>query len=277
MSSAFSSYVHGTDAVEQQRLDLMNRIINEPSLRELNLTPGQRVLDVGSGTGQFSRLMARVVGEAGTVIGIEREEKQRATAERLAEAAGETGLVEFRRGDALDLPLAESELSSFDVVYSRFVLEHLNDPAAAVRQMVAAVRPGTGRIVLQDDEHDVMRLWPECEPFDEIWRAYYETYSKLGLDPHVGRKLVALLHEAGATPIRNIQLFYGACAGSGDFEPVIQNCIGVLEGARDTVLRNGSMRDADYSRRITAFQQWAERPDAALWYGMFVAEGKRDA
>jgi ubiquinone/menaquinone biosynthesis C-methylase UbiE len=99
-----SEYIHGTEPEEQQRLTLLNTILlNEGTLHELRLQKGDRILDVGSGLGQLSRAMAR---QAKTrAIAIERSEEQIAEAARQAKTEGEEHLVEFRQGDATDLPL----------------------------------------------------------------------------------------------------------------------------------------------------------------------------
>ena len=66
-------YIHGTTPAEQQRLSLLNDLINQASLRELGLSGGERFLDIGSGLAQFTRTVARAVGPAGRVVGIENE------------------------------------------------------------------------------------------------------------------------------------------------------------------------------------------------------------
>src|SRR5262245_31819823 len=166
-----SCYIHGTAAGEQGRLSLLNDLINQAALRELNLRGGERVLDVGSGLAQFTRAMARAVGPAGRVIGIEKSRAQFVEALRQARADGEEHLTELREGDALALPLGDDEWGTFDVAHARFILEHVRDPLGVVRQMVRAVRPG-GRVVLADDDHDVLRLWPEPPGLREAWQAY---------------------------------------------------------------------------------------------------------
>jgi ubiquinone/menaquinone biosynthesis C-methylase UbiE len=204
-----SHYIHGSSAEEQGRLAALNDLINQAALREINLQGGERILDVGSGLGQFTRAMARVAGPAGRVVGIERDPQQLADAIRRARADGEEGLAELRAGDALALPLRPEEWGTFDVAHCRFLLEHLRDPLAVVRTLVRAVRPG-GRVILADDDHDVLRLWPEPPGFGPLWQAYIRTYDRLGNDPYVGRRLIELLHKAGAPPARSNWLFFGA-------------------------------------------------------------------
>ncbi len=147
------------------------------------------------------------------MIGVERSEAQLAEARRLAELAGERDAIEFRQGDATRLPLRSEEWATFDVAHTRFLLEHVTDPAAVVREMLRAVKPG-GRIVLEDDGHDVLRLWPEPPGFGRLWQCYLRSYDRIGCDPFVGHRLVSLLHSAGAEPTRNTWLFFGAARGS---------------------------------------------------------------
>src|SRR5437763_10856832 len=98
------AYLHGTHPEEQARLARLNDLMNEGSLRELRLAGGEAILEVGSGLGQMARAMARAAGPAGRVVAVERSPEQLARAEHLARAAREGSLVEFRTGDAADLP-----------------------------------------------------------------------------------------------------------------------------------------------------------------------------
>jgi len=189
-------------------------------------------------------------------------------------AAGEQDLVELRQGDVSDPPLHEREWGSFDLAHARFVLEHVRDPLAVVRQMVRAVRPG-GRIVLQDDDHDVLRCYPEPPGFMALWRAYERTYDRLGCDPYVGRRLASLLHEAGARPLRCTLIFFGACAGEATFPGLIENMSGLLAGAREPIVGGGLLGAAEFDDALARLRQWATLPGAAFWYGIFWAEGVR--
>lgn len=266
-----SKYLHGTHPDEQTRLSLLNELLNVGSLRELQLQGGERILDVGSGLGQLTREIARVAGTR--VIGIERSPEQIAEAERLATLAGEESVVEFRQGDACRLPLHDDEWGAFDLAHTRFVLEHLSHPIEAVKSMVRAVHPG-GRIVLEDDDHDLMRLWPEPPGFIDLWQAYQRSYEHLGNDPIIGRKLVSLLIAAGAQPVRNTFVFFGSCAGEPFFNHYVDNLAGVIGGARQTIVDAGLMEDAGFDSAIRALRDWSTHRDAAIWYAVAWAEGR---
>jgi ubiquinone/menaquinone biosynthesis C-methylase UbiE len=274
MDRSDSHYVHGTDPDEQRRLSLLNTLLNGASIAALALAGGETILDVGSGLGQFSRHMAREAGPRGTVIGVERNRDQLAEAGRQAAADGEADLVEFREGDAVDLPLREDEWGSFDVAHARFLLEHVRDPLAVVSSMVRAVRPG-GRIVLEDDDHEILRTVPEAPAVQDAWRAYYLSYEKRGKDAYVGRRLVTLLHEAGALPRRNHCPFFGTCAGTPGFDTMLDNFLGVIVSARREVVELGLLEPSRFDEAIAEFAEWRRRPDAALWYTTSWAEGVR--
>jgi ubiquinone/menaquinone biosynthesis C-methylase UbiE len=269
-----SVYIHGTTPTEQDRLSLLNDLINAPLLRELHLEGGERILDVGSGLGQFTRALARAAGPAGRVVGVEANPRQLAEAVAKARGAGEAGLADFRAGDALSLPLRDEEWGSFDLAHARFLLEHVRDPLAVVRQMVRAVRPG-GRVVLADDDHDVLRLWPEPPGLGPLWQAYVRTYDRLGNDPFIGRRLVSLLHQAGATPRRNTWVFFGSCSGSPTFPVVVNNLIDILLGAREAILGQSLREPAEIDGALEALRLWGQRPDASFWYSVCWAEGVR--
>jgi SAM-dependent methyltransferase len=264
-----STYIHGTSPEEQRRLSLMNDVLLNPaSLRELNLRGDEHILDLGCGLGQFTRAMARAVPR-GRVAGIEHNETQLAGARKLAEADGEADLVEFRRGDVLEF----DETRRYDIAHARFVLEHVSDPLRVVRNMVRAVRPG-GRIVLADDDHGVMTLWPEPAGFYDLWRAYMRTYERIGNDPLVGRRLVSLLHEAGAQPTRSTWIPFGGCAGMPIFDILWANMIGVVLTARRAIIDFQLMDETAVDAAIESYRSWARRPDATIWFAMSWAEGK---
>lgn len=267
-------YVHGTAPPEQKRLTTLNDLLNAAAVRELALAGGERILDVGSGLGQLTRAMARAAGSA--ALGVERSDAQIAEAQDQAAAAGEGHLAEFRRGDAANLPLNADERGAFDLVHTRFLLEHVPAPLAVVREMVTAARPG-GRIVLQDDDHGVLRLHPVPPGMRELWEAYCRVYDRLGCDPYIGRRLVSLLHEAGAKPTRNHWLWFGSCAGHEHFDLYAENLIGVVMTARERILAERLIDAPAFDNTIAQVREWTTRPDAAIWFSVCWAEGVKPA
>ena len=265
-------YIHGSTPKEQDRLSTLNELLNERCLSAIDWEGGEKVLDVGSGLGQFSLKMAQKVGKKGSVLGIERDPAQFAKAQQLADANPTVSQLQFRQGNAYDLPLSAGEWGSFDVVHCRFLLEHLSNPQQAVDQMVKAAKIG-GRIILSDDDHSTFRTTPEPLGFSMIWEAYCRSYERIGNDPYIGKRLVTLLHQSGITKFRNKSIFFGGCQQDGHFPAVAYNLIGILDGAKALILKEGLLNESSFDKAIDSLHDWKTLPDAALFYSMDWVEG----
>ena len=270
MKEQSTNYIHGTSEEEQSRLSLLNDLLNKACLEKLQLQKGDKVLDVGSGLGQFSCLMGRTTQTQ--VLGIEKNKEQLNKARTICKNSGQDHFAKFEEGSAYHLPLEEKAWGSFDVVHCRFVLEHLKDPEKAVAQMVKAVKPG-GRIVLADDDHDICRLYPEPSGFQFLWEAYFRAYDRMGTDPFIGRRLVSMLFKSGAKKVNNSFIFFGDCAGNNAFPHFANNLIGVIEGAKDFMLDQRLIDPRTFQTSMDQLHDWKELPDAAIWYAIHWAEG----
>ena len=108
------------------------------------ITPSDRVLDIGSGTGIVALRAVRQLGPQGKVFGVDLSEGMLAIAQARAAAVGLSDRTEFRKMDAEALDLASE---SFDVVVSLFALLHFPNPLVALKEMLRVLRPG-GRLCL---------------------------------------------------------------------------------------------------------------------------------
>jgi SAM-dependent methyltransferase len=87
-------------------------------------------------------------------------------------------------------------LGTFDVMYARFLLTHLSDPASAVTAFYRHLRPG-GRIGLEDVDFSGYFTYPESKAFRRYHDLYCATVARRGGDPNIGPRLPALLKQGG--------------------------------------------------------------------------------
>src|SRR5215475_15003579 len=141
-SNGCFEYALGYTAAEHERLIRQAALIapyTERLFRQAGVGPGQRVLDLGSGVGDVSMLLARIVGPSGEVVGIERDSSSIARAEARAAAAGLLN-VSFMQSDVSDI----SSDKLFDAAVGRFILPFQPDPISVLRGVARLVRLGGG-------------------------------------------------------------------------------------------------------------------------------------
>lgn len=137
-AEAWNGYEGGHWADNQTRYDAVNSGYNEMLLTAAGIGPRDRVLDVGCGNGQVTRLAARRAGHA-TGLDLSGPMLARARASAVDEGVGN---VAFEQGDAQVFPFPPH---AFDVALSRFGIMFFADPVAAFGNIRGALRPG-GRL-----------------------------------------------------------------------------------------------------------------------------------
>lgn len=123
--------------------------------------PGERVLDLGCGTGLNHALLDAAVGPDGRVLGVDRSAAMLAVARRRAERRGLT-TVRLLESDAttLDVDAARAALGGpADIVLATYTLSIMSDAAEAWRRALAVARPGA-RVAIVDmqEPHGAARL-----------------------------------------------------------------------------------------------------------------------
>ena len=154
--------------------------------------PGERVLDVASGTGMVAFALARRDGCE--VIGLDQSEAMLAGARaRLAGLPDLAERVSFVQGEAEHLPFADGE---FDALSFTYLLRYVDDPAATMRELARVVKPG-GRIGMV--EFGV----PQSPALRGLWRVW----TRVGL-PLLGRLVSRPWFEVGRFLGPNIEQFH---------------------------------------------------------------------
>jgi demethylmenaquinone methyltransferase/2-methoxy-6-polyprenyl-1,4-benzoquinol methylase len=149
--------------------------------------PGQRILDVATGTGLVAAQLAR---RGATVVGLDQSEQMLAAARaRLGDG------IELVRGEAERLPLPDA---AFDALTFTYLLRYVDDPGATLRELARVVKPG-GRIGMV--EFGV----PPRRSARWLWRAH----TRAGL-PAIGRLVSPAWVEVGRFLGSSIEGFWAA-------------------------------------------------------------------
>jgi demethylmenaquinone methyltransferase/2-methoxy-6-polyprenyl-1,4-benzoquinol methylase len=155
--------------------------------------PGQRILDVASGTGMVAFALAAKTPGC-DVVGLDQSEAMLGVARRRAPDRGR-GRVSFMQGEAEHLPFPDNE---FDALTFTYLLRYVDDPAATMRELARVVKPG-GRIGML--EFGV----PRSTPLKALWRVH----TRGGL-PLLGRLISKAWYEVGSFLGPNIEQFHAA-------------------------------------------------------------------
>jgi ubiquinone/menaquinone biosynthesis C-methylase UbiE len=128
----------------------------------LNLGSGDRVLDVGCGTGRLAVVLAQRVGPNGSVNGIDPAREMVAWATANARRAGVAAT--FQQAFAQQLPFSDA---SFDALTCTLALHHVADHArpTAVAEMYRVLRPGGTLLIGELQASSRGRRWPRLHHF----------------------------------------------------------------------------------------------------------------
>lgn len=219
------------------------------------LRPGQRVLDVGCGTGALTAGMAGAVG-AGQVIGLDPNVD---LLEEARQAHGGHPNLSFVSGDVYRLEERDDLRASFDVVVAARVLQWLDRPGEAVRQMAGMLRPG-GHLFLLDYNHLRAALTPPPPPSMLHFRERYLAWrAEAGMHNEVADHLEGFLREAGLDDIGVVEAHERTRRGDPDFGRRIRLWGDVARTRGHQVVAAGLVTEAERQAAVGDFTVWTEQ------------------
>lgn len=216
----------------------------------LGVEPGQRVLEVGCGTGVVLRDVARRVAPDGRAVGLDPSQHLLHVARELAQQAGLGRLIELRTGDARALPFADA---TFDVALAVTTLSHVPEGERAVPELARVVRPG-GRVGVLDRDDDTFFV---SHPDRVLTRRVIAAGADNALvDAWLGRRVPWLLAQAGLEDVR-VRAFAGVEQDPAGFYAVS------LRGRAEIAAKAGAISTDELAR-------WQQQLDDAAAAGGFM-------
>ena len=240
-------------AVQSTRLRTLEALLDAGTVRHLEargVGPGWRCLEVGAGGGSIAAWLCDRVGPDGSVLATDLDTT---VLERLSEPN-----LEIRAHDVLADELPEAE---FDLVHMRLLLAWLRDPAAALRRLVAALRPG-GWLVAE--EMDFVSAVPgpglgerRAAVFERVVAAHNAVLSgSHAFDPLYGRRVAGDLAGAGLDEVDaegRVTMWRGGADGGRIWRLTV-------EQLRDEMVETGIVTGEDLDVALELF----EDPDATV-------------
>ncbi|MFN8466043.1 MAG: methyltransferase domain-containing protein [Caldilineaceae bacterium] len=246
-------YVHGYSGQEQVRLLDQANTLAELLHDSTRYPPGAHVLEAGCGVGAQTAILARNSPAARftsidiSLASIEIARTSLAAA-RATAAAQDLAHVAFRQADIFHLPFAAQ---TFDHVFVCFVLEHLQQPIAALQHLQAVLKPG-GTLTVIEGDHGSAYFYPPSRYAQRAIDCLVELQSRMGGNSLIGRQLYPLLCRAG---FQNVSVsprqVYADAGRPAWVEGFTKNTFtAMIAGAREQALAQGLIAPGAWDQGI---------------------------
>jgi SAM-dependent methyltransferase len=240
----------------RERLRLLAEVAG-PTTRMLlaraGVAPGATCLDVGCGGGDVTVELARLAGPTGRAVGVDLDDVKLDIARSEAAQAGIAN-VSFAAHDVT----AWEPPEPFDVVYARFLLTHLQDPAGLLTAVCRHVRPG-GVVIVEDIDFRGHLAEPDCPALTRYVELYTEVVRRRGADANIGPRLPGLLRGAGLDDVQ-LNLVHVAALEGGIKELTALT----YETISEPVLADGLATPDELRASIAALRAFARDPHTVL-------------
>lgn len=195
-----SNYTLSVGAEGANRLKVLNQVCNPATLSlldKIGSIAGQRVMDLGCGTGIMTTEFAKRVGSHGCVIAVDMSTEQLELAKQHARQENLSN-IEFVE---LSAEKIDTLTANFDLIYCRFVLMHLKDARTVLQKMAKLLKPG-GRLICEEAiGQEPTFSYPTSKVFAK-WKKYTALKATIhDTDFTFGLKLHQLFAEYGLTNI----------------------------------------------------------------------------
>jgi SAM-dependent methyltransferase len=176
--------------INLERQELLAKVLAPATnrlLSVLQLPSGARALDLGCGIGGTTRQISRILDKPSEIVGLELNPDLVEAAKKLS-SSEEDGLS-FKQGDVSALGFADN---TFDFVFARYLLMHLPEPEAVLKEMLRVCKSG-GAVAVQEPDFSFQRCYPDSWAYERL----PDLLSRLFPDAFLGPKLWSLFRRLG--------------------------------------------------------------------------------
>jgi len=254
-------YIHGFSEAERQRLLAQAQMLATPVFGGLDFAADRSLLEVGCAVGAELQLIEQRAPHL-ALTGLDLS-----AAHLRAGRAWLAGRAQIRlvRGDARTLPFPDD---SFDVGMTIWVLEHLQEPAAVVRELLRVVKP-TGRVILTEVDNRTFGFDPPQPAIMAWWDAFNRCQADSGGgDPCIGAKLGRIAESLGAEVLaEEPRLVISSTDATRDRAEQLRYLAALLASGSERLLAQGYATQAMEQAMAAAFAAVRKRPEVTFRYG----------
>lgn len=233
----------------QQGLDILDHLFNPTTqqfILNVGLKPGMKVLDIGCGLGTITSWLAKQVLPSGTVTAIDNNEYQvKATLKRLKDSS-----IANAKAVCLSAYDLESLNETFDFVYCRFILHHINKPTDVIRSVYKILNPN-GIFVAEEGLVSQAFSYPFTGAWGhERWHNDPKQHDTEGVsrDGNFGMKLYHVMHTAGFKDL-HANLVQPVITSRSDKDLFIKSMFHAMDESKSNFIAEGHTEDEWQTRR----------------------------
>jgi len=248
-----TGYVHGYSVLEASRLCDQARTLTELLHHDTSYPPGSLVLEAGCGVGAQTVTLLRNSPGA-RFICVDVSDASLEEARKRVEGTGLEG-ASFQKADIFQLPF---ERMSFDHVFVCFVLEHLQDPEGALRELREMLKEG-GTITVIEGDHGSAYFHPDSGPARRCIDCLVRLQAGSGGDSLIGRRLQPLLRSAGFKDVRvTPRMVYVDSSRPELVEGFTKKTFNAMvEGVREEAIKSGMISELEWDKGVADLHRTA--------------------
>jgi SAM-dependent methyltransferase len=258
-----AGYIHGsTDVREIARLSKQAAFVAPWSLSRFDASPGMKVLDLGTGIGAMAAQLHKRFPDI-ELFGLDRDPAQ------LAVARERHPIATYVEGDATAMPF---ETATFDRVHATWLLEHVPDPLAVLREVARVLKQG-GIAMFVEVDNETLRTDPPFSVVRDVMHALDRAQIAGGGDPYIGRRLQQLFERAGFLESKAQSLpLVGDHGDSTFFRAFIEEFAEIFESLDETLGEEMVPMITDAAERLRSL---ARIPNGAIHYAPVIGKAVR--